>query len=127
MIKIMKFKRSDGSFKTQSPSDGWKTHSGIHYTCYPFIIHKSLRHWDKKYSLTHMASGTQICKVRYLKVAKYIATRLSPITQFLLPHRKLVDYMSEDEKTYCRNVMARYMDAKSKDLELLDRICPYSI
>jgi hypothetical protein len=127
MRKLLKFKQQRGNFRIQSPNDGWENYEGLHYVSYPFMIHKSVKEWCKKYSITHIASGTQVCKTKNLKVAKYIATRLAPLPQFLLPHRKLVSHMSEEERMFCTRVMGRYRDVKVGDLEEMDKNCPYSI
>jgi hypothetical protein len=77
--------------------------------------------------LTHVSSGAEVCNTNTLFVAKYIATRLLPVPQFLLPHKNLVNYMTQEQKTYCQHIIGRYRDGTPDDVKKLDKICPYSI
>ena len=76
----------------------WKTENGVHYICYPFLIYKD--EYSKNYKLTHMSCGALICSTDYLHSAKYIATRLLPLPQWLLPTQDLVKHMTEEQKTF---------------------------
>lgn len=126
MRSIIKFKRKDGDFRIYSPDKVWETYTGIHYLHYPFIIHRRpIAH--NQWSVTHISSGTQACRATNLKVAKYIASRLIVIPQFLLPHRHLVDYMSTEQRRYCTDIISRYRDVSTKRLEELDKNCPITI
>ena len=124
MREILKFKQVTGDYKVCGWDKQWRTVSGKHYICYPFFIH---RDEHCQWVLTHLSSGAQICKTRNLLGAKYIATRLLPVPQFLLPHRELVNAMSQATKQYCMDVISRYRDCTTKELENLDKYCPYSI
>ena len=124
MRQLLKFKQSTGEYKICGYDKVWRTKTGKHYACYPFFIYKN--EYDKCI-LTHMSSGAQICQTRNLVGAKYIATRLLPVAQFLLPDKNLVDRMSVSTKQYCMDVIHRYRDCTAKEIENLDIYCPYSI
>lgn len=126
MRNIVKFKRKDGCYKIYSPDQIWETCNGIHYFHYPFIIHRTESR-SNLWSVTHIASGTQACRTSNLRVAKYIASRLMIIPQFLLPHRHLVDHMSTEQRRYCTDIISRYRNVSTKRLEELDKNCPIMI
>ena len=123
MREILKFERKNGDYKTKDRDLIWETHKGIHYLCYPFFIYKREDRWV----LTHFSSGAEVCNTNTLFVAKYIATRLLPVPQFLLPHKNLVNYMTQEQKSYCQHIIGRYRDGTPDDVKKLDKICPYSI
>ena len=123
MIELLKFKRNNGEYKYTKGDKSWTTEQGIHYVHYPFMIYKD----NDTYKLTHMSSGAMICSTTYLHCAKYIATRLFPLPQWLLPDTTLVDRMSQQQKTFCTDIISRYRDANKGYLEKLDKNCPYSI
>ena len=123
MRSILKFKRKNGEFKYTKMNKSWTTEQGIHYICYPFMIYKD--HTD--YKLTHMSSGALICSSTYLHSAKYIATRLFPLPQWLLPTDNLVKAMTTEQIRFCTDIITRYRDEKKQDIQKLDKNCPYSI
>ena len=123
MRDTLKFKTKTGDYKVCNYDKSWRTETGTHYLHYPFMIYKRKNYWV----LTHMSSGSEICTTRGLKVAKYIATRLLPVPQFLLPNGNLVEYMTQETKRYCMDMIGRYRDVAIKDLEKLDKICPFTI
>tara|TARA_B100001094_G_C18060779_1_gene734949 strand:- start:128 stop:499 length:372 start_codon:yes stop_codon:yes gene_type:complete len=123
MRNILKFERKSGEYKTKGKTLAWETHQGIHYLCYPFFIYKREDHWV----LTHVSSGAEVCNTDTLTLSKYIATRLLPIPQFLLPHKDLVSYMTQEQKSYCMNIISRYREASVEDMKRLDKNCPLAI
>lgn len=125
MLNILKFKRKNGDYKYTKINKSWTTENGIHYIYYPFLIYKD-KH-SKTYKLTHMSCGALICSTTYLHCAKYIATRLFPLPQWLLPTQDLVKYMSEEQKRFCQDIITRYRDVNKSHLEKLDKNCPFSI
>jgi len=124
MREILKFQTKVGEYKVCGYSKEWKIKTGKHYAYYPFFIY---RNQYKKWVLTHISSGAEICTTRNLVSAKYIATRLLPVPQFLLPNRELVNHMPQATKNYCMDVISRYRDSTTKDLEKLDKNCPFTI
>ena len=124
MRDILKFQRKTGDYKVCSYNKEWKIKTGKHYAYYPFFIY---RNQFKKWVLTHISSGAEICSTRNLESAKYIATRLLPVPQFLLPNSDLVDHMPQATKNYCMDVISRYRDSTTKNLEKLDKNCPFTI
>ena len=125
MIELLKFKRKNGEYKYTKGDRSWTTGQGIHYIHYPFMIYKD--EYSKNYKLTHMSSGAMICSTTYLHCAKYIATRLLPLPQWLLPDTTLVSCMSQQQRTFCTDIISRYRDVNKGYLEKLDKNCPYSI
>ena len=123
MRNILKFKRKNGSFRYTNSAKGWQESDGTHYLHYPFMIHK----YHNKYSLTHLSSGALVCRTSGLYSAKYIATRLFPLPQFLLPDTSLVKYMSEPQKKFCTDIIGRYRDVSKDKVIELDKNCPFSI
>ena len=123
MIELLKFKRKNGEYKYTKMNKSWATETGIHYICYPFMIYKD----SDMYKLTHMSSGAMICSTSYLHSAKYIATRLFPLPQWLLPTDDLVKAMSREQIRFCTDIISRYRDEKKQDIQKLDKNCPYSI
>ena len=123
MIQLLKFKRKNGEYKYTKFDKSWTTEQGIHYIHYPFMIYKD----NDCYKLTHMSSGALICSVTYLHCAKYIATRLLPLPQWLLPDTTLVSCMSQQQKTFCTDIISRYRDVNKECLERLDKNCPFTI
>ena len=123
MRSILKFKRKNGEYKTKARTLSWETHQGIHYLCYPFFIYQRENHWV----LTHVSSGAEICNTDTLTVSKYIATRLLPVPQFLLPHKDVVDYMTQEQKSYCMEIISRYRSVTVEDMKRLDKNCPLTI
>ena len=123
MRSILKFKRKNGAFRYTNSAREWQDGDGVHYIHYPFMIYKDC----DKYSLTHLSSGALVCRTDSLYGAKYIATRIFPLPQFLLPHTSLVQHMSESQKKFCTDIIGRYRDlSKGKVIEL-DKNCPFSI
>ena len=123
MRNILNFKRKNGTFRYTNPSRGWEDGNGTHYIHYPFMIYKD----HSKYCLTHLSSGALVCRTSGLYSAKYIATRIFPLPQFLLPDTSLVKYMSIEQKKFCTDIIGRYRDVgKGKVIEL-DKNCPFSI
>lgn len=125
MIEMLKFERKNSEYKYTSYSKEWQSECGIHYVSYPFMIYKD--EYTKKWKLTHLSSGALICSTDILYGAKYIATRLLPIPQFLLPHTDLVKYMSEEQRRYCTDIIARYRNETKNRVDDLDKNCPFSI
>jgi len=77
--------------------------------------------------LTHIASGAEICTTDTLFVCKYIATRLLPVPQFLLPESNLVDHMSQKQRSFCTDIIMRYRDESKQAVIELDKNCPFTI
>ena len=125
MTTILKFKRKNGDYKYTKTNLEWTTESGIHYICYPFLIYKDEH--SKTYKLTHMSCGALICSTSYLHSAKYIATRLLPLPQWLLPTQDLVNHMTEQQKRYCTDIISRYRDETKERITDLDKNCPFTI
>lgn len=123
MIELLKFKRKNGEYKYTKFDKSWTTEQGIHYICYPFMIYKD----NGNYKLTHMSSGALICSANYLHSAKYIATRLLPLPQWLLPDTSLVDCMTVEQRTFCTDIIERYRRETKDRISELDKNCPYSI
>ena len=123
MIELLKFKRKNSEYKYTKMNKSWATERGIHYICYPFMIYKD----DKTYKLTHMSSGAMICSTNSLHSAKYIATRLFPLPQWLLPTDNLVKSMSTEQIRFCQDIITRYRNETKGDIQKLDKNCPYSI
>ena len=123
MRNILKFKRKNGFFKYTNSAKEWQDGKGIHYLHYPFMIYKD---YDK-YSLTHLSSGALVCRTDTLYSAKYIATRIFPLPQFLLPHSNLVNLMSEEQRRFCTDIITRYRDETKGEIQRLDKNCPFSI
>ena len=123
MRNILKFKRKNGSFRYTNSAREWQDGSGIHYVHYPFMIFKDCG----KYSLTHLSSGALVCRTSSLYSAKYIATRIFPLPQFLLPNSSLVKLMSESQKKFCTDIIGRYRDVSKGKVIELDKNCPFSI
>ena len=123
MRNILKFKRKNGAYTYTNSAKGWLEDNGTHYVHYPFMIHKH----HNKYSLTHMSSGALVCRTNTLYSAKYIATRLLPLPQFLLPDTNLVNFMSVEQRKFCTDIIGRYRDVGKGDIQKLDKNCPYSI
>jgi len=126
MRELLKFKRKKGNFRIYRSAQGWETANGTYYEHYPFIIHKCVKN-KSKWTLTHIASGTSACKTSLLKNAKYIATRLLPVPQFLIPNRDLVNHMTVEQKQFCMGIIARYRDVPIEHLKGLDKNCPFQI
>ena len=125
MRNILKFKRNNGEYRYTKMNKSWTTEQGIHYICYPFMIYKDES--SHNYKLTHMSSGALICSATYLHSAKYVASRLIVLPQFLLPDKTLVDYMSHEQKQFCTDIITRYRDESKQRISELDKNCPYSI
>ena len=125
MRNILKFQRKNGDYKYTKISLEWKTESGVHYICYPFLIYKD--NDTSIYKLTHMSCGALICSTSYLHSAKYIATRLLPLPQWLLPTQDLVKHMSEEQKKFCTDIIGRYRNQRKDMITELDKNCPFSI
>jgi len=123
MRNILKFKRKNGSYRYTNTAREWHEGKGIHYLHYPFMIYKDF----DKYSLTHLSSGALVCRTSTLYSAKYIATRIFPLPQFLLPNSSLVKLMSDEQRKFCTNIITRYRDETKVDIQKLDKNCPYSI
>lgn len=123
MRSILKFKRKNGDYKYTKGDRSWTTEQGIHYVHYPFMIYKD----NGNYKLTHMSSGALICSATYLYSAKYVASRLIVLPQFLLPETSLIDYMSHEQKSFCTEIITRYRGETKDRISELDKICPFSI
>ena len=123
MRNILKFKRKNSEYKYTNYRKEWVSEQGVHYVCYPFMIYKD----HKDYKLTHMSSGALICGTTYLHSAKYIATRLLPLPQWLLPTNDLVKHMSKQQLKFCTNVIERYRNETKGEISKLDKNCPFSI
>ena len=81
----------------------------------------------KEYKLTHMSSGALICSSTYLHSAKYIATRLLPLPQWLLPTNDLVKHMSREQIRFCQDIIERYRNENKDRVAHLDKNCPFMI
>ena len=125
MRNILKFQRKNGDYKYTKISLEWTTQNGVHYVCYPFLIYKD--NDTKNYKLTHMSCGALICSTSYLHSAKYIATRLLCLPQFLLPDSNLIDFMSPEQKSFCTDIITRYRSQTKDKISELDKNCPFSI
>ena len=123
MRNILKFKRKNGSFRYTNSAREWQDGEGIHYIHYPFMIYKD----HSKYSLTHLSSGALVCRTSSLYSAKYIATRIFPLPQFLLPDTNLVKLMSEEQRRFCTDIIGRYSDVSKGKVIELDKNCPFTI
>ena len=123
MIELLKFKRKNSEYKYTKMDRTWATEQGVHYIHYPFMIYKD----HKTYKLTHMSSGALICSTSYLHSAKYIATRLFPLPQWLLPTDNLIKAMSTEQIRFCQDIITRYRNETKGDISKLDKNCPYSI
>ena len=123
MRSILKFKRKTGDYKVTNYKKEWKTETGTHYIHYPFMVYKRKDYWV----LTHLSSGAEICTTGSLFVCKYIATRLLPIPQFLLPESNLVNFMEQQHKQYCMDIIGRYRGQTIENVKKLDKNCPFSI
>jgi hypothetical protein len=123
MIELLKFRRKNGEYKYTKMNKSWTTETGIHYICYPFMIYKD----SDQYKLTHMSSGAMVCATNSLHSAKYIATRLFPLPQWLLPTDNLVKAMSTEQIRFCTDIINRYRNETKGDIQKLDKNCPYSI
>ena len=123
MRSILKFKRKNGEYKYTKFDKSWTTEQGIHYVHYPFMIYKD----NDTYKLTHMSSGALICSATYLHSAKYVASRLIVLPQFLLPDTSLIDFMSQEQKAFCTDIITRYRGESKQRISELDKNCPYSI
>ena len=123
MIELLKFKRKNGEYKYTKMNKSWTIETGIHYICYPFMIYKD----NGTYKLTHMSSGAMICSTHSLHSAKYIATRLFPLPQWLLPTDELTKAMSREQIRFCTDIISRYRNETKGDIQKLDKNCPYSI
>jgi len=123
MRNILKFKRKNGTYKYTNGRREWQDGEGLHYVHYPFMIYKD----HSKYSLTHLSSGALVCRTSSLYSAKYIATRIFPLPQFLLPDTNLVKCMSESQKKFCTDIIGRYRDVSKGKVIELDKNCPFSI
>ena len=125
MRSILKFKRKNSEYKYTKYDKSWTTECGTHYIHYPFMIYKD--NSVCKYKLTHLSSGALICSTSYLHSAKYIATRLLPLPQFLLPDTNLIDFMSPEQKSFCTDIITRYRSQTKDRISELDKNCPFSI
>ena len=123
MRSILKFKRQNGDYKFTNYQKEWVSKQGVHYVCYPFMIYKD----HKDYKLTHMSCGALICSTSYLHSAKYIATRLLPLPQWLLPTQDLVKHMTEEQKRFCTDIISRYRNHRKDMIVELDKNCPFTI
>ena len=123
MLELLKFKRKNGEYKYTKMNKTWTTETGIHYICYPFMIYKD----NDTYKLTHMSSGAMVCSTNSLHSAKYIATRLFPLPQWLLPTDDLVKAMSTEQIRFCTDIINRYRNETKQAVINLDKNCPYSI
>ena len=123
MRNILKFQRKNSEYKYTNYQKEWVSEQGVHYVCYPFMIYKD--HTD--YKLTHMSSGALICSSTYLHSAKYIATRLLPLPQWLLPTNELVKHMTKEQVKFCTNIIERYRNETKGEVSKLDKNCPFSI
>ena len=125
MRNILKFKRKKGSFRYTNSAKEWQDGEGIHYLHYPFMIYKD--EYSSNYKLTHMSSGALICSATYLHSAKYVASRLIVLPQFLLPDTSLIDFMSQEQKAFCTDIISRYRNHRKDMITELDKNCPFSI
>ena len=125
MIELLKFKRKNGEYKYTKGDRSWTTEQGIHYVCYPFMIYKD--EYSSNYKLTHLSSGALVCSSKYLHSAKYVATRLLPLPQWLLPTDNLVKAMSTDQVRFCQDIISRYRNETKEEIYRLDKNCPYKI
>ena len=123
MRNILNFERKNADYKVRSYNKVWRTETGTHYLHYPFLVYKRKDYWV----LTHLSSGAEICTTGNLFVSKYIATRLLPIPQFLLPESNLVDFMEHNQKAYCMEIISRYRDVTVAEVKKLDINCPLKI
>ena len=123
MRSILNFERKNADYKVRSYDKVWRTETGIHYLHYPFLVYKRKDYWV----LTHLSSGSEICTTGNLFVSKYIATRLLPVPQFLLPESNLVDFMEHNQKAYCMNIISRYRGETIEEVKKLDINCPLTI
>ena len=123
MRNILNFERKNADYKVRSYNKVWRTETGTHYLHYPFLVYKRKDYWV----LTHLSSGAEICTTGNLFVSKYIATRLLPIPQFLLPESNLVDFMEHNQKAYCMEIISRYRDVTVAEVKKLDINCPLTI
>lgn len=123
MRNILNFERKTGDYKVRSYDKVWRTETGTHYIHYPFMAYKRKNYWV----LTHLSSGAEICTTGNLFVSKYIATRLLPVPQFLLPESNLVDFMEYNQKQFCMNIISRYRDETIENVKKLDINCPLTI
>lgn len=122
-MELLNFKRKNGEYKYTKMDKTWETERGVHYICYPFMIYKD----SETYKLTHMSSGALVCSTSYLHSAKYIATRLLPLPQWLLPTDNLVKAMSREQIRFCQDIIGRYRNENKDEVIKLDKNCPYSI
>ena len=122
-MELLKFKRKNGEFRYTKMDRTWATERGVHYTCYPFMIYKD----SETYKLTHMSSGALVCSTSYLHSAKYIATRLLPLPQWLLPTDNLIKAMSKEQIIFCTNIIDRYRNENKVSVTYLDKKCPFKI
>ena len=125
MRSILNFKRKNGSYRYTNSAREWQDGRGLHYVHYPFMIYKD--EYSNNYKLTHMSSGALICSTTYLHSAKYVASRLIVLPQFLLPDTSLIDYMSHEQKSFCTDIITRYRDETKANIQKLDKNCPFSI
>ena len=125
MRSILKFKRKNGEYKYTKFDKSWTTQQGIHYIHYPFMIYKDES--CNNYKLTHMSSGALICSATYLHSAKYVASRLIVLPQFLLPDTSLIKFMSIEQKDFCTDIITRYRGESKQRISELDKICPFTI
>ena len=125
MRSILKFKRQNGDYKYTKMNLEWATENGVHYIHYPFLIYKD--NFSKKYKLTHLSCGALICSTTYLHSAKYIASRLLPLPQWLLPTQNLVDHMTDEQRLFCTDIISRYRDENKQAVIELDKNCPFTI
>jgi hypothetical protein len=125
MRSILKFKRKNGDYKFTNTRREWESANGIHYVHYPFMVYKDDR--SDNYKLTHLSSGALVCSTKYLHSAKYIASRLLPLPQFLLPDDSLVKHMTEEQKRFCTDIISRYRDQNKEGITYLDKNCPFTI
>ena len=123
MRNILNFERKNADYKVRSYDRVWRTETGTHYLHYPFLVYKRKDYWV----LTHLSSGAEICTTGNLFVSKYIATRLLPVPQFLLPESNLVDFMEHNQKAYCMEIISRYRDVTVAEVKKLDINCPLTI
>ena len=123
MRNILNFERKNADYKVRSYDKVWRTETGTHYLHYPFLVYKRKDYWV----LTHLSSGAEICTTGSLFVSKYIATRLLPVPQFLLPESNLVDFMEHNQKAYCMDIISRYRGETIEEVKKLDINCPLTI
>ncbi len=123
MRNILNFERNTGDYKVRSYDKVWRTETGTHYLHYPFMVYKRKDYWV----LTHLSSGAEICTTGSLFVTKYIATRLLPVPQFLLPESNLVDFMEYSQKQFCMDIISRYRGETIENVKKLDINCPLTI